>query len=109
MIRIVLHGVLPAAFRNGLAVRLAGEADICVLPHQLGSESAQRNYAAADVIVSSHFDAAMLRPASLKLLHPGGQVKVLHSWPGQIPPADARGRMMITRSRRAWQPALRLL
>ena len=40
---------------------------------------------------------------------PGGQVKVLHSWPGQIPPVDARGRMMFTRSRCAWQPALRLL
>lgn len=40
---------------------------------------------------------------------PGGQVKVLHSWPGQIPPADARGRMMFTRSRCAWQPAPQLL
>jgi hypothetical protein len=27
---------------------------------------------------------------------PGGQVKVLHLWPGQTPPADAMGQGMIT-------------
>src|SRR5207249_8943079 len=41
---------------------------------------------------------------TIGVLFPGGRVKVLHSWPCQIPPADARGRMMFTRSRRAWQP-----
>jgi hypothetical protein len=28
--------------------------------------------------------------------NPGGQVKVLHLWPGQTPPADAMGRGIIT-------------
>ena len=40
---------------------------------------------------------------------PGGQVKVLHLWPGQNPPGDAIGRMMFTRTLRAWQPDRRLL
>ena len=45
----------------------------------------------------------------LSLLPPGGQVKVLHLWPGQTPPGDARGRLMFTHSQLAWQPELRPL
>jgi len=40
---------------------------------------------------------------------PGGQVKVLHLWPGQPPPGDARGQMMFTRSLFVWQPVRRPL
>ncbi|HUN76038.1 MAG TPA: [FeFe] hydrogenase, group A [Steroidobacteraceae bacterium] len=40
---------------------------------------------------------------------PGGRVKLLHLWPGQSPPGDARGRMIITRLPFPWQPVLQLL
>ena len=41
--------------------------------------------------------------------HPGGRAKLLHLWPGQTPPDDARGRMMITRSPFPWQLVLQPL
>ncbi len=70
--RIVFHGENACAFHDGFAALLQGDAEIETLPHVLATDADRATYAAAEVIVGTHFSASLPNPAGLRLfLVPG--------------------------------------
>jgi hypothetical protein len=75
---------------------------------QRGHSTQKQHYHSGHVMTNAD-DSDPLTLSREDLYDPGGQVKVLHLWPGQTPPGDAIGRVMFTRTPRAWQPDRLLL
>jgi hypothetical protein len=65
--RIVFHGANAIAFSHGFADLLEGKADIALLPDSLADDAQKAIFAAADVIIGTHFDASLPHPERLQL------------------------------------------
>jgi phosphoglycerate dehydrogenase-like enzyme len=67
--RIVFHGATAVGFSDGFADLLDGSASIVILPENLETDAQRQDYAAADVIIGTRFDASLPRPERLRLFH----------------------------------------
>jgi phosphoglycerate dehydrogenase-like enzyme len=76
--QLVFHGTAAAGFREGFEAHLAShapaaDAQITVLPDVLTTDTERAAYAAADIVVSVHFDpSAVPAPPRLQLFHVPG-------------------------------------
>jgi phosphoglycerate dehydrogenase-like enzyme len=67
--RIVFHGATAVGFSDGFADLLEGTPSISILPEILETEAQRQDYAAADIIIGTRFDASLPRPERLRLFH----------------------------------------
>jgi phosphoglycerate dehydrogenase-like enzyme len=67
--RIVFHGATAVGFSDGFADLLDGTPSISILPESLETKAQRQDYAAADVIIGTRFDASLPRPERLRLFH----------------------------------------
>jgi phosphoglycerate dehydrogenase-like enzyme len=70
--RIVFHGQNAAAFSDGFAALAGQDMDVVILPDILQSDADRQAFAEADIIIGTRFDAALPRPAALRLFHVPG-------------------------------------
>lgn len=67
--RIVFHGANASAFSGDFADKLGEPCETVILPDMLATEAEREAFAAADIIIGTHFDATLPQPRALRLYH----------------------------------------
>ena len=65
--RILFHGANAIAFSGGFADLVDADAEVVLLPDVLETEAQRSDYASADIIIGTRFDASLPRPERLRL------------------------------------------